>query len=109
MTEFKLLALKMPKNPELKLNGGRDFAMQKAKQQIIAVLCAKLYRFKIDSFDDLGFSHMFYLFPIIYQIEDGNFNGCNYLYAEPYISLKDGKLQKNLYNQDLQAFTHFTF
>jgi hypothetical protein len=108
----KFMAIKIPKK-ESEREKSLEYAKDRAKVQLIACICAKLFRLKGAKIEN--FPKIFYVTPVVYELIDKDFEGCKYLYSEPWINIKGVDFKKYGDNQfittytDLSAFCHFTY
>lgn len=74
---------------------------------------SKLFRLKGANIEN--FPNIFYVNPVVYEILDKDFEGCKFLYSEPWINIKGLEFKKYGDNRfiitftDLAAFSHFTY
>ncbi|CDW74574.1 UNKNOWN [Stylonychia lemnae] len=82
----------------------REYARIKTRQLLISSIISRLYRQKLISHERLlnEAIHLQYPLPIIYELmENQNFKGHNYIFAEPSLEKNDSTWQKygnNLFN-----------
>jgi hypothetical protein len=102
-----------------RLDHAKGYANNRTKATLIASLVARLWRFKSTFIQlkdsSLDIPQIFYPYPIVYELEgDDNFHDCKYLYAEPYIQVKEAftKYSNNdifIINDKFGTFSHFSY